>query len=451
MIPVTSAAHADCFRAGTMRVSLRSGLRSRFLAAIAAGSALASVGASGGCGGAVEGAPGTGSSSGSTAQNETTPVGGGSSSSSSSSSSGNTVPPSTPTANPPSKPDASVPPGTCDWGKPEEACYTHEQLEAQWNNPGPWGGDSAPDAGPAPWDANGCLPAENVQDGCCNKAVSGPIKSGSTCCYVHCTGGCCGRPFVVEGEARVARVVDRDDWLATTGGPAHRLSVESLPADARARLGKAWANDAAMEHASVAAFARFTLELLAVGAPPEILLDAQDATRDEIEHARVCFTMASRYLGKPVGPDALDTSGTGGLRSLAEIAAATVKEGCIGETLSAALAEERARGAAHPYTRSVLDRIADDEARHAELAWRFVGWAIAVGGETVRGAVARAIDETFARPPVAFDAALAALDVDVVRAHGLLDEKTARERVAKALHEIVAPCAAATVDTRRAA
>jgi hypothetical protein len=268
---------------------------------------------------------------------------------------------------------------------------------------------------------------------------------------VHCTGGCCGRPFVVEGEARVARIVSREDWLSISGGPAHRAAVEALPGDTRARLGEAWANDAAMEHASVAAFARFTLELLSVGAPPEILLEAQDATRDEIEHARACFTMASRYLGRAVGPDALDTSDAGGLRSLAEIAAATAKEGCVGETLSAALAEERARGAAHPYTRSVLDRIADDEARHAELGWRFVGWAITAGGETVRSAVARAIDETFARPPVAFDAALSVVDRETVRAHGLLDEEAARETVARALREIVAPCAAASVDTRRAA
>lgn len=366
---------------------------------------------------------------------------------SSTSSSGSSIPPSTPSA----QPDASPPPSKCEWGKPEEACYTKEQLENQWNNPSGWGGDSQPDAGPPPWDSNGCLPKEHVQDGCCNAAVSGPIKTGNTCCYVHCTGGCCGRPFVVEGEARVARVVDRDDWLATSGGPAHRASVEALPADTRMRLGKAWSNDAAMEHASVAAFARFTLELLLVGAPPEILLEAQDATRDEIEHARACFTMASRYLGRRIGPDALDTTGASGPRSLAEIAASTVKEGCIGETLSAALAEERTRGAAHPYTRSVLERIAEDEARHAELAWTFVGWAIATGGETVRGAVARAIDETFARPPVAFDHALECVDPEVARAHGLLDETTARETVARALRDIVAPCAAATVDTRRAA
>jgi len=36
----------------------------------------------------------------------------------------------------------------------------------------------------------------------------------------------------------------------------------------RAELGLAWADDALDEHASIAAFARFSLELLALGAPP---------------------------------------------------------------------------------------------------------------------------------------------------------------------------------------
>ena len=38
--------------------------------------------------------------------------------------------------------------------------------------------------------------------------------------------------------------------------------------------------------------------------------------------------------------------------------------------------------------RQVLLRIAEDEARHAELSWRFVGWALSQGGSELR-AVAR--------------------------------------------------------------
>jgi hypothetical protein len=43
--------------------------------------------------------------------------------------------------------------------------------------------------------------------------------------------------------------------------------------------------------------------------------------------------------------------------------------------------------------RWVLTAIADDEAKHAELAWRTVAWAIAKGGERVRAAAV----EAFAR------------------------------------------------------
>lgn len=416
-----------------------SSLRTRFLAAIAAGSALAGATA-GGCGGAVEGVPGassgtTGSSSGST-------------SSGGSSSGGQTSPPAYVDASvPPSLPDAST---ACEWGKPQEACYTHAELEAQYYSP-PRGGDVS-DASPPPWDDNGCLPPENVRDGCCNVAVSGPTLTASgTCCYVHCTGGCCGRPFIVDGQARVAAKVERDDWRATQGGAAHRLAVESLDASVRARIGGAWASDAAMEHASIAAFARFVLDLLSVGAPADLVIDAQSAMRDEIEHARACFTMASRYAGQPLGPDTLDVSGDGGPRSLADIAAATVIEGCIGETLSSALAEERAKLSAHPSTRTLLARIAEEEASHAELAWRFVGWAIAVGGEPVRAAVARALDASFRRPLAVFDRSLSGIDEATLRAHGLLDEATARDVAERTLHEIVAPCAARIVTARRAA
>ncbi|MBT9554900.1 MAG: hypothetical protein IV100_02675, partial [Myxococcales bacterium] len=38
-----------------------------------------------------------------------------------------------------------------------------------------------------------------------------------------------------------------------------------------------WLSVAALEHASVGSFARFTLQLLAVGAPPDLLLATQQA------------------------------------------------------------------------------------------------------------------------------------------------------------------------------
>src|SRR5690606_1493399 len=121
-----------------MRATLRSSLRSRFFMAIAAGSALATVGTSGGCGGAVEGVP-EASSGGTAGAPKASPP----QSSSSSSSSGSPLPPSAQTSQPDPPPPAP-PPAKCEWGKPEQACYTKEQLEAQYHF-SPWGGEE--DAG----------------------------------------------------------------------------------------------------------------------------------------------------------------------------------------------------------------------------------------------------------------------------------------------------------------
>jgi hypothetical protein len=79
--------------------------------------------------------------------------------------------------------------------------------------------------------------------------------------------------------------------------------------------------------------------------------------------------------------------------SLAECAGWTVIEGCIGETIAALTARAQVDVAEDEDVRKVLLRIAEDEERHAALAWRFVAWALSTGDEPVRLAVAQAFDE----------------------------------------------------------
>jgi len=131
--------------------------------------------------------------------------------------------------------------------------------------------------------------------------------------------------------------------------------------------------------------------------------------------------------------------------TLAEIAALTAEEGCVGETLGALLAEEQVIRTTDPLVRSLLVRanIVADEARHAELAWSFVAWAVARGGEPVREAVAaairRAIDDTLAMPIRSYDA----IDVAAWRAHGRLTCADAHAVVERGVREVLEPCAAA--------
>ena len=146
-------------------------------------------------------------------------------------------------------------------------------------------------------------------------------------------------------------------------------------------LAEAWLNDALMEHASIASFAKFTLDLLAIGAPAELVHDAQQASIDEVHHARLCFALASRFAGRSLGPGSLPTAtqssqGSSGPHQLGDIVRAAFREGCVGETIAALVASEQRDGCTDQQAVDALSIIARDEAQHAALAWRFIAWAL---------------------------------------------------------------------------
>jgi hypothetical protein len=247
------------------------------------------------------------------------------------------------------------------------------------------------------------------------------------------------RPFLVGASLRSANTRPRRDWAPAMAG------VATLDARTRARLAQVWLADALEEHASVAAFARFTMLLLSVGAPPELAVLSQRASIDEVRHAELCFALSARYAGRAQGPTALSLDGALGPMSLAEIAALTAQEGCVGETLGAALAHEQRSHATDPEALRVLSRIARDEERHAALAWRFTRWAVLQGGDEVRRAVARAaevaIRGTLATPTRIYD------DVDPAawHAHGRVTCAEAREVAALGIAHVVRPALAAAL------
>jgi hypothetical protein len=156
-----------------------------------------------------------------------------------------------------------------------------------------------------------------------------------------------------------------------------------VPPDLRTAAGEAWADAALSEHSSVASFARFVQELMALGAPPTLIEGALQAARDEVEHARASFGIASHLLGVPVGPGPLPAQAARDL-SIADLARTTLEEACVDESLGAIAAEEAARHCVIPSVRAVLEKIAVEEARHADLAWQTVGWALSMDPVGVR-------------------------------------------------------------------
>jgi len=276
--------------------------------------------------------------------------------------------------------------------------------------------------------------------GCGLVSVDGDgVRVGAQCCYDITVQYCIGRPLIEGGRSIVAGTMPGSDaWL-----DAVSPNLSGLGPDERAALAAAYTKDALLEHASIASFARFSLELLAVGAPASLLASAHEAALDEVRHARACFALASAYAGGPVGPSALPIGGAMAIASdLAQIVERTVEEGCVGETLAAVLAAEQAHGASDEAVRAVLSRIAADEARHAELAWRFLVWAISVGGDPIRTAAQRSLERAMRGVSSPHDEPLAA-DAERMAAHGRLGPSAMQATWRLGLEEVVAPSARA--------
>jgi hypothetical protein len=282
------------------------------------------------------------------------------------------------------------------------------------------------------------------------KIVSGPTATASQCCYevyeLLCTPG--GRPFLVNDAARVAPIVGGGRGWSRAVDRTLESSDANLTANDRALLADAWANDAAMEHASVASFSRFSLALLAAGAPAELVELAHRAALDELRHARLCFALASRYRGETLGPGPFPIeAGVHVEADLASLAVSTVREGCLGETVAAVVAAEQLARASDPAVRAALLEIAEDEARHALLAWKTVAWAIRVGGAPVRAAVECALVDVLS--PKVSPSRVPGEASAKLEAHGQLDAFSKASTIAGAIANVVVPAARALLGARQ--
>jgi hypothetical protein len=188
----------------------------------------------------------------------------------------------------------------------------------------------------------------------------------------------CGRPLLVDGSPRTSRPTAREDWIANV----------DLELDASSLAAIAWREDAIQEHASVAAFAQLALELLALGAPPDLVAEANRAAIEEIEHARTCFAIAGHLGVRATGPASLSLEGMT-FKDLASLAIETAKQSCVGETV-AGLALSLASEKCDPSLAPLLAKMADEEIGHAALGWKIVAWAC-TRDATVRERVKQAL------------------------------------------------------------
>lgn len=196
-----------------------------------------------------------------------------------------------------------------------------------------------------------------------------------------------GRPLVRDDAPVIAAREASASWL-----DGRATDLAGLDAATRAALARAWLDDARAEHASIAAFTRLSMQLLAAGAPPDLLAETHRAAIDEVRHAQRCFTLASAYGAAPEAPGGLSIEA---IREapcdLATIAREALLDGCVGEGVAAVVARASSDDARDPEVRETLAVIADDERRHAALAWSVLSWCLDAGGAGVAEALCEAL------------------------------------------------------------
>jgi hypothetical protein len=188
-----------------------------------------------------------------------------------------------------------------------------------------------------------------------------------------------GRSSVV---ATTSNAPDGRAWQA----PAVFLDPSTMPAAAREFLAMYWTEQARAEHASIPAFSRLSVTLVALGAPARLVEGAHKAALEEVAHARGAFALAAAYGDQAITPGPLPE-----LRearavtavSLEGLAVESLVDGCFLEGIAGAMAAESLVGAREAPIRDFLCATEREERSHAELAWAVVTWCCIAGGSSV--------------------------------------------------------------------
>jgi len=127
-----------------------------------------------------------------------------------------------------------------------------------------------------------------------------------------------------------------------------------------------------LEAASVPAFLRLADELSAHAAPDALRARAEEAAHDEVRHAAGFAWLRGLYGAKVTANDTLEVPRH--VRTLEELAIENAVEGCVRETFGALVAQYQSETAADGPVRRLFATVAEDETRHAELAWDIAAW-----------------------------------------------------------------------------
>jgi hypothetical protein len=185
-----------------------------------------------------------------------------------------------------------------------------------------------------------------------------------------------GRPILEDEKAQVALSIESRGWIDS------ELKIHELTQELSMQLGAHWLKIAELEHSSVASFNRFSLQLMHLGAPAHLVLETQKAGYDEVLHAQKAYQIASRFLGKAMGPGPFTALNSTLDFDKQVIINQLIDEACFGETLGVAEVREAIQWTHDEEIRKHLIQVEEDESRHAQLAWSTLSWLVDQSAQT---------------------------------------------------------------------
>lgn len=266
---------------------------------------------------------------------------------------------------------------------------------------------------------------------------TGDDEDGDTCCYTaiyreklgapDCV---VGRPFVREEKNLVAELKEADHSSWKEGTQIDDV-IEYGTAVEREFAGEFYLQVARYEHASVASFNRFALELIQFGAPPELLRLAQKAATDEIRHAQSSFSIANRLLKTKLQPGTLDIN-VEFHTNFRDFAAAILEEGAIQETIASLIAAEQLRVCKDAAISKYLQEVVLEEAEHAELAYASLRWCIEIGGEEIKDLIRERLEQEFVF-------SFSQFPVEAIEVLGLPSQDMVQATIDRGLRRVIIP------------
>lgn len=200
-----------------------------------------------------------------------------------------------------------------------------------------------------------------------------------------------GRPLHIQGKTIRAEVNSEKN---TNWAKGQRPDSSRLDEPTREALEALWLQDARGEHASIPAFSRISWQLVAIGAPPELLEWAHKAALEEIQHTQLCFAMAEGYGRRSYSVQPIPDMLEGGLDlkndPIKVIATETIFDGCLMEGFIANLAATATIQCEEPAALAALKQIAREEASHAAFSWALLEWLLEEHPSVVKNVIQNA-------------------------------------------------------------